>query len=49
MRIEYKKMALPGDIIIPHGGNGENGSLIITLKAKDGAVYTVMEFTSTPD
>jgi acyl-ACP thioesterase len=50
MRMEYKKMALPGDLILPRLGRGKGGSLVITLNAPDnaaceaGAVYAVMEF-----
>ncbi|GHV41620.1 hypothetical protein AGMMS49546_17890 [Spirochaetia bacterium] len=45
IRMEYKKMALPGDLIIPYVGRGEGDALIITLNVPDNAVYTVMEFT----
>jgi acyl-ACP thioesterase len=44
MRAEYKRAALPGDRIIPHYGRTGEDTLIVTLNAEDGSVYTVIEF-----
>jgi acyl-ACP thioesterase len=44
MRAEYKRMALPGDLIVPHFCQVDDSTIVITLNAEDGHIFTVMEF-----
>jgi acyl-ACP thioesterase len=48
IRLEYKNMALCGDLIIPHFAQIDEQTLIITLNGEDGKIFSVMEFTGKP-
>jgi acyl-CoA thioesterase FadM len=46
IRLEYKNMALCGDVITPYSAQIDGAALIITLNGADGKVFSVMEFTA---
>ncbi|MDR1411575.1 MAG: hypothetical protein LBI91_05180 [Spirochaetaceae bacterium] len=45
VRLEYKNMALCGDLIVPHFARTDGAALVITLNGEDGKLFSVMEFS----
>jgi acyl-ACP thioesterase len=43
IRAEYKKAALPGDLIIPHVCRKDDSTMVITLNGENTSLYTVLE------
>jgi acyl-ACP thioesterase len=44
IRLEYKSMALCGDLITPYFAQADEKTLIITLNGGDGKIFSAMEF-----
>ena len=44
LRVEYRKMARLGDVLIPYVAKNDNGDVVV-LKDKNGDVYTVLEMS----